>query len=190
MRAHFLIPVLLLLAASPPLAAADGLACDQSDSRVIPSPDGRWAASVQHQVCETPTGGVAAAITVFVGEAGAPLQGRRMVAIGVPRSHDEWPRAVWRGESQLEVWVPNFANVLETQPAYRDVAVTLRYCGDDPDARARVARYEVDLKRWMEETSRWAKRRKSDPEGAGPRPPRPEEPRVARHPCTSADIPP
>jgi hypothetical protein len=179
--------VLLTVVALPGFAAAAERACEQSESTVTASPQGRWSASVQHQVCDT-GGGVAAAVTVYVGEAAAPLQGRRVAAIAVPRSREEWPRAVWRSESSLEVWVPNFATVLETSPGTGEVSVTLRYCGDDPEARARVAAYEGELKQWMQAVSRWAERRKSDPEGAGPRPVRPEEPRVTHRPCTDRDI--
>src|SRR5687768_7413911 len=49
-------------------------------STILPSPNGNLAASVQHQVCETAAGGVASAVTVFVGAAAAPLQGTRRVA--------------------------------------------------------------------------------------------------------------
>lgn len=173
---------------SGPALAAER-ACDQSEQALTPSPRGRWEASVQHQVCETASGGVAAAVTVFVGAPGAALQGERVAAVAVPRTREEWPRVVWRGESTLEVWVPNFAQVLTTSPAHRDVTVTLRYCGDDPDARALVARHQQDLQEWMEAVSRWNELRKSDPEGAGVRPVRPAEPRVDRRACRDSDIP-
>lgn len=183
------LAALALLTAAAHVPAAER-ACDQSESRVTVAPGGARAASVQHQVCETDTGGVAAAITVFVGDVGVPLQGARVAAIGVPRSHEEWPRPVWRSATQLEVWVPNFARVLETRGQWQEVGITLRYCHDDPAARAAVARHEADLKDWMQAVSRWAEARKKDPAGAGPRPERPSEPRVAHRPCTEADITP
>jgi hypothetical protein len=177
----------LALAVTPAMAAGERV-CEQSESTVVASPKARWAASVQHQVCETSTGGVAAAVTVFVGEAAAPLQGERVVATAVPRSREEWPRAHWRSETLLEIWVPNLANVLEVKPAFGAVQVALRYCGDDPEQRARVARYPQDLKRWQEEVSRWAELRQKDPEGAGPRPQRPAEPRETARPCRDSEI--
>jgi hypothetical protein len=188
MQPRFLFPVLLALALPPGLAVAADRACDQSDPAVTSSPDGRWAASVQHQVCETDAGGAAAAITVFIGEPGAALQGGRVLATAVPRSHAEWPRVVWRSESQLEVWVPNLAQILEASTGYRGVAVTLKYCRDDPDARARVAQHQVDMQRWMEAVTRWVEVRDSDPQAAGPRPQRPEEPLTQPRPCSDADI--
>ena len=107
---------ILLLAALlvPALAGAAERTCEQSESTVSAAPGGALAASVQHQVCETASGGVAAAVTVFVGESAAPLKGTRVAAIAVPRSREEWPRVVWRIVSALEVWVPNLAQVLET----------------------------------------------------------------------------
>lgn len=171
-------------------AEAAERACDQSESTVTASPQGGLAASVQHQVCETASGGVSAAITVYVGATAAPLQGERVVSIAVPASRDEWPRVVWRNPSLLEVWVPNFAQVLQAQPAYRDVTVALKYCADDPAARARVEQHQVDVQQWMAAVTRWAEVRRSDPAGAGPRPVRPEQPRVIARPCTDADIPP
>lgn len=190
MRLFILACLLLPLTVAPAATAAAERVCDQSESTVVPSPGRSLAASVQHQVCETDSGGVSAAITVYVGEAAAPLKGERLVSIAVPRSRDEWPRAVWRGEHALEVWVPNFANVLESKPRYGNVTVALKYCADDPAARARVAQHAVDLRQWMESVSRWAELRRNDPESAGPRPARPEEPRVISRACTDADIPP
>lgn len=181
--------LLLSLGMSSGAVTAAERACDQSESTVVPSPGGSLAASVQHQVCDTASGGVSAAITVFVGSAAEPLRGERVVSVAVPRSRDEWPRAVWRGEHALEVWVPNLANVLESKSQHGEVAVALKYCADDPQARARVAQHAVDLQQWMEAVSRWAELRRSDPEGAGLRPPRPEEPRVLVRACTDADIP-
>jgi hypothetical protein len=188
MRAALLMLIAATFTAAAVAADAER-ACDQSDSRVVPAPQGPYAASIQHQVCETDAGGVAAAITVFVGELSAPLQGGRVLAIAVPRSHDEWPRAVWRGPRNLQLWIPNFAKVLETQTAWKDVAISLHYCHDDPGARARVAQHELDMKQWMQDVSRWAEARKSDAATAGPRPQRPEEPRVVNRPCSDADIP-
>jgi hypothetical protein len=169
-------------------AAAEPV-CEQSEATITSAPGGRLEASVLHRVCETSTGGAAAAVTVYVGASGAALQGERVVAIAVPRSRDEWPRAVWRGDSLLEVWVPNLAQVLEVRPAFRDVQVRLKYCADDPEERERIARHKTDLQEWMAAVTRWNEARKSDPANAGSRPPRPEEPRLAPRACRDADIP-
>jgi hypothetical protein len=180
------LPVMLLLVAGSVSAAE--LPCEQSESTVVVAPKGRWASSVQHQVCDTGRGMAAAAVTVFVGDPAAPMQGTRVVAIAVPRTRDEWPKAVWRSEAELEVWVPNLAQVLETRPAPAGVTVTLKYCGDDPAARAAVAQYDKDLQSWKEATTRWVEARKKDAATVGERPVRPEEPRVARRACTDADL--
>ena len=180
--------ILLFLSVAAPSGLAAERVCDQSESTVTVAPGGSLAASVQHQVCETAAGGAAAAITVFVGEAAAPLDGGRVVAVQVPRTRDEWPQAVWRSQSLLEVWVPNLAKVLQSTDTYQGVSVHLKYCGDDPAARARVDQHQADLQQWMQAVSRWAQARKDDPQGAGPRPVRPEEPRDATRPCSDSDI--
>lgn len=185
MRVRRCLAVLLVACALPGWSAER--ACDQSESTVTASPRGRYAASVQHQVCESVGGGVAAAITVFVGEAVEPLQGGRVVAVAVPRSREEWPIAVWRDETSLDVWVPNLARVLEVQPSWRDVTVTLKYCDDDPALREQVARHGEQMQRWREAVARWAELRRSDPQAAGPRPGRPADPPAPR-PCTDAAI--
>ncbi len=190
MRSRLLISLLPALAMSPGFATAAERVCEQSEATVTPAPNGRLAASVQHQVCATESGGVAAAVTVFIGDAAAPQQGSRMVMIAVPRSRDEWPQAIWRGNSSLEVWVPNLAKVLEANSAYKDVAVTLKYCADDPGQRARVAQHQADIQLWMAAVTRWSELRKADPEGAGPRPPRPAEPDATPRACSKSDIPP
>lgn len=181
------ILVALFACGGAAFAGAAERVCEQSESTVTPSPRGDRAASVQHQVCDT-GGGVSAAITVYVGEAAAPLTGGRVVSVAVPRSRAEWPVARWRDARTLEVWVPNLANVLETQAAWKDVDVTLKYCGDDPDARQRVAQHELDMQQWREAVTQWARQRRDDPDAAGPRPERPAEPRVQVRACTDADF--
>lgn len=179
--------VALALFAAPLGAHAAEQVCDASESKITASPEGKWTAQVQERVCSTDRG-AAAAITVEVVPKDAPDKAQRIAATAVPRSRDEWPRAIWRSETLLEVWVPNLAHVLEVKPGHEDVRVELKYCADDPEARQRVAQYQRDLKRWMEEVSAWAQERKRDPEGVGPRPKRPEEPRVPRRPCRDSDI--
>ncbi|HWL62539.1 MAG TPA: hypothetical protein VNQ32_07070 [Steroidobacteraceae bacterium] len=181
------LAAILLLTATLPAWSAERV-CEQSESSVSIAPAGKLVASVQHQVCETSGGGVAAAVTVFVGAPAAPLNGTRVAAIAVPGSRDEWPRVVWRSDSALEVWVPNLAQVLETAAAAGDVSVALRYCGDDPEARASVAQYQVDLQQWMAAVTRWNELRQSDPDAAGQRPARPVEPKVTRRPCRDAEL--
>lgn len=181
------LAAILLLTAALPAWSAERV-CEQSESSVSAAPAGRRVASVQHQVCETSGGGVAAAVTVFVGEPGAPLDGTRVAAIAVPRSRDEWPRMVWRSESALEVWVPNLAQVLEAAASAGEVSVALRYCGDDPGARARVAQYQSDLQQWMAAVTRWNELRQSDAAAAGERPARPREPRETSRPCRDSDL--
>lgn len=188
MRARFIVPVFLACAPAGTSFASEAV-CEQSESIVNHSPDGLLAASVQHQVCATAAGGVAAAVTVFIGDAAAPLQGSRVVSVGVPRSRDEWPKAVWRGNATLEVWVPNLAKVLDTSPAYKNVSVKLKYCGDDPDLRARVAQNQVDVQQWMTAVTRWNELRKTDAQGAGPRPERPVAPNATPRACDDSDIP-
>jgi hypothetical protein len=181
----------LILAMGCGAAAGAEPACEQSEAVITAAPRGQLEARVLHRVCETSTGGAAAAVTVYVGPAGAAQQqGERVVAVAVPRSRDQWPRAVWRGESLLEVWVPNLANVLEARTAYRDVQVQLKYCGDDPAERAAVARHQVELKEWMAAVTRWNEARQLDADAAGPRPVRPREPDARPRACRDADIPP
>jgi hypothetical protein len=176
-----------LLCLAPLVSNAAALEdCDQSESKRTPSPDGRLTASVQEQVCAAGNRAVAG-ITVIVAPPDAPTDGVSVAMTAVPRSRDEWPRVVWRGNDALEVWVPNLAHVVDVKPAYRDVKVTLKYCGDNPDHRARVANYQVAIKQWMQDVTAWVERRKQDPEGAGPRPARPEEPRLPKGVCTAAE---
>lgn len=186
-RVRELCGIALLLAASGPSLGA-GAECEQSEALITPAPQGQLEASVLHRVCATSTGGVAAAVTVYVGAPGAALQGERVAAIAVPPSREQWPRVVWRSPLRLEVWVPNLANVLEVRPAYRDVQVQLRYCDDDPAARAAVAQYEADMKDWMAAVTRWNEARQVDPVAAGTRPARPRQPDMTPRACRDAQI--
>lgn len=181
------LAAILLLTAALPAWSAERV-CEQSESTVSAAPGGKLVASVQHQVCETSGGGVAAAVTVFVGEPAAPLNGTRVAAIAVPGSREQWPRVVWRSDSVLEVWVPNLAQVLQTAAAAGDVSVALRYCGDDPGARASVAQYQAELQRWMAAVTRWNELRQGDAAAAGERPARPREPKVTSRPCRDSDL--
>ena len=169
MRSRLLISLFPALAMSPGIVTAAERVCEQSEATVTPAPDGRLAASVQHQVCATESGGVAAAVTVFIGDAGAPLQGSRVVMTAVPRSRDEWPQAVlaWQCGARSLGAEPR-EGAREQMPTYKDVAVALKYCADDPGQRARVAQHQVDIQQWMAAVTRWSELRKKDPQGAGP----------------------
>lgn len=183
MRAHGVSGLILvsLLAWAGTARAADD--CDRSESKRTPSPDGRWVASVQEEVCAT--GATAAAgITVIVSAATDPSQGKRVFQMAVPRSRDDWPRVRWESPTSLHLRVPNLAEVSPPQPEYAGIRIALEYCGDNPDDRARVAAYKTAVKQWQADVSAWAQKRKQDPEAAGPRPARPEEPRVPPGRCT------
>jgi len=175
------LALLALLAAAPAFAAQD---CDRSDSIRTPSPDGRWIASIQHDVCGDASG-AAAGITVFLSRAGDTSRGERVFITAVPRTHDEWPRARWQGDSLLQIRIPNLLEVTQApRPEVDGVRIELVHCGDNPDDRARLARYKQDVQQWQRDVTAWAARRKQDPEGAGPRPARPEQPRLPPGLCT------
>jgi hypothetical protein len=182
-----LLLVAVLACQLPAARAAEVSDCDRSGSKTTPSPQGRWVVNVQEEVCAVGNG-VAAGITVVVSSPEGPEQGGRVVMIGVPRSRDDWPRVRWRSETELEVWVPNLAVVVSTQARWQGVQVALRYCGDNPADREAVAAYKLAMKAWQQETTAWVARRKQDPDNAGPRPVRPEEPRVAAGRCDPADF--
>ena len=186
--AGLFVALLVALLVTMSSHAADEQVCDESAAIVTASPSRTWVVSVQEKVCSTENGAVAN-VQVSVASSQATMESEAVVTTAVPRTRDEWPKAVWRSNTLLEVWVPNLAHVLEVKPAYRDVAVSLKYCGDDPTARARVAQYQVDQKRWMEEVTLWAKLRKVDPAAAGPRPARPEAPSDSNRACRAGDIP-
>jgi hypothetical protein len=180
--------LLVVLASWLPAANATEVTdCDRSGSKTTPSPQGRWVVNVQEEVCAVGKG-VAAGITVVVSSPEAPEQGGRVAMIGVPRSRDDWPRVRWRSETELEVWVPNLAVVVSTQAQWQGVQVTLHYCGDNPGDREAVAAHKLAVKAWQQETTAWVERRKQDPDKAGPRPVRPEEPRVAPGRCDPGEF--
>lgn len=168
--------------------AAEVRDCDRSESRVQKSPDGRYLASVQEEVCSFGDQ-AGAAITVVLAPADSPDQGRRVAATAVPRSRDLWARTRWVNGRTLEVWVPNLANVLEIEPAWRDVSISLKYCADNPEHRRQVAEYAETFERYKKEASAWSERRKRDPASAGPAPRRPEQPRLPQGACDPADFP-
>jgi hypothetical protein len=187
--------VALLAAALPAAAAApatEGDAeCAGSAPHVYPSPDGRHRAAVQEQACVTADGGAAAAIVVIVAPDATPDDGRRALSIAVPRSREDWPRPRWRNATTLEVWVPNLAKLLgEVARQVDGIDVELHYCQDNPADRQAVVDHQAALTRWMQETTAWARRRKETPGSEGPRPQRPQEPRIAPGRCDPAQFPP
>ncbi len=157
--------------------------CDRSESRRTPSPDGQWIASVQEEVCAGARG-AAAGITVVVSSATDESRAQRVFITAVPRSRDDWARVRWEGNSLLQIRVPNLAEIAEApKPEFAGIRIELQYCGDNPDDRAKVAQYKLDVKQWQRDVTAWVQRRKQDPDAAGPRPPRPEEPRLPPGRC-------
>jgi hypothetical protein len=181
MRRSMFITTLALLAPQPALFAADSQ-CESSPSLASPSPDGHWIANVQEVACSTATG-AAAGITVVVVSASDATRSKRVFITPVPRSRDEWPRVRWQEANTLEIRVPNLAEVKPPEPQFENVRITLTYCGDNPGDRARLAAYKAAVLQWQRDVSAWAQLRKHDAQGAGPRPPRPEEPRLAAGRC-------
>ncbi|MET0291931.1 MAG: hypothetical protein ABW136_06150 [Steroidobacteraceae bacterium] len=176
--------LLLALGYSPLVCSAAAVTdCDQSGSKSTPSPDGKWIANVQEEVCATATG-AAAGITVLLVSAADPAKIKRVFIMAVPREREERAKVRWPANDKLEVRVPNLAEsvrLLET--AYEGVDVSLTYCGDDPAARASLVAYRESVLQWQKTVSVWAEKRKQDAAAAGPRPPRPEEPRLDRGRC-------
>lgn len=176
MRNSALIAALALSLLPAALPAAD-FVCDRSGSKSTPSPDGRWIANVQEEVCETATG-AAAGITVNLVPAHDPDSPRRVFIMPVPRSRDDWPQIRWLGPDAMEIRVPNLSEAPPPEPGLEGIRITLAYCGDNPADRARLVEYRAAVKQWQTVVSDWVKQRNEDPVKAGPRPPRPEEPRM------------
>jgi hypothetical protein len=181
MRIPALISVLALAFAPAVLHAAE-VECDRSGSRSTPSPDGQWVANVQEEVCATPTG-AAAGITVVIEASKDPARSKRVFIMPVPRSRDDWPRIRWLGPAAMEVRVPNLSEAAPPEPQFDGIRISLAYCGDNPEDRANLAAYKAAVKQWQKDVSAWVARRKQDPQTAGERPPRPEEPALAPGRC-------
>jgi hypothetical protein len=158
--------------------------CDRSGSKNTPSPDGRWIASVQEEVCTTDSGGAAAGITVVLVSTADAEHRRRIFLMPVPRSRDDWPQVRWQGPAMLELRVPNLSEPSPPEPEYEGIKVKLAFCGDNPAERAALASYKLAVKQWQKDMGAWVARRKQDESSAGERPPRPEEPRLAPGRCT------
>lgn len=178
---RFIIALLVSLAPSA-LQAAENV-CDQSETRATPSPDTRWVANVQEEVCATATG-TAAGITVILVSKQDAARSKRVFMMPVPRSRDDWPRIRWQSATAVEIRVPNLAEVKPPDAEFDGIRISLAYCGDNPDDRARLAAYKAAVKQWQQDVSAWVKRRNEDAQAAGPRPPRPEEPALAPGRCT------
>jgi len=164
------------------LPAAENV-CDQSETRATPSPDGHWVANVQEEVCAT-ANGTAAGITVVLASKQDATRSKRVFMMPVPRTRDEWPRIRWQGSNAVEIRVPNLAEVRAPDAEFAGIRITLAYCGDNPEDRARLAAYKTAVQQWQKDVSAWVKRRNQDAQAAGPRPPRPEEPALAPGRCT------
>lgn len=170
----------LMLAALVPgaaIAADVETVCEQSESRITPSPDGQWTASVQERACATPTG-AAAGITVVLTSSTDPSRSRRVYVMPVPRSRDDWPRVRWLGPAELVLHVPNLTEAAPPDAEFSGIRISLVYCGDNPQDREALAAYRSAVKQWQQDVTAWARLRKEDAAAAGTRPPRPTEPRL------------
>jgi hypothetical protein len=176
--------LLLVLLALAPLSgwAADAHDCEHAGEKKVASPDGRWVATVQEEVCAigNRTG---AGIMVDLALASDASHAKRVFNMRVPRSRDLWPRVIWKGPATMELWAPNRAEILAQESQFEGVQIQLRYCGDNPAERAQVGEYQAALKRWMKDTTDWAQKRKQDPAFNEPRPKRPTEPTYSSDSC-------
>lgn len=175
--------ILFLAPAFVPMAHAAEYICDRSGSKTTPSPDGKWVANVQEEVCDTPTG-AAAGITVVLALAADPEHGRRVLIMPVPRSRDDWPRVRWQAPDAVELRVANLSEAPAPEPLYEGIRISLTHCNDNPQDRASLVAYKAAVQQWQKDVTAWAARRKEDADAAGPRPPRPEEPALSPGRCT------
>ncbi len=185
MRTQLLITLLVLCVAPslPTRVAAAETLCDRSETKATPSPDGKWVANVQEEVCATATG-AAAGITVVIASATDAAHGKRVFIMPVPRSREDWPRIRWDSPTAMEVRVANLSEAGPPEPEYEGIRISLSYCNDNPEDRARLADWKAAVKQWQKDVTAWAGKRKQDAAGAGARPPRPEEPRLSPGRCT------
>jgi hypothetical protein len=177
------VSALLLIALMPAAASAAERICDQSETRATPSPDGQWVANVQEEVCDTGNG-AAAGITVVIASLKDPTRSKRVFMMPVPRSRDDWPRVRWQGAGALELRVANLSEAPAPQPQYEGIRISLTYCNDNPGDRAALAAYKAAVQQWQKDVTAWAAKRKENPDAAGARPARPEEPRLSPGRCT------
>ena len=183
MRTRLLMALLVLCpAALPTSVVAAETFCDRSETRATPSPDGQWIANVQEEVCATPTG-AAAGITVVIAAAKDPARSKRVFIMPVPRSREDWPRIRWNAPAAMEVRVANLSEARPPEPQFEGIRISLVYCNDNPEDRARLAAWKVAVQDWQKVVSAWVEKRKQDAQSAGPRPPRPEEPRLSPGRC-------
>jgi len=173
----------LLIALLPAAGNAAERICDQSETTATPSPDGNWVANVQHEVCDTATG-AAAGITVVLASLKDPARTRRVFMMPVPRSRDDWPRVRWQGSDAVELRVANLSEAPAPEPQFGGVRISLVFCHDNPADRAQLASYKAAVLAWQKQVTAWAEQRKQNPDTAGARPPRPEEPRLSPGRCT------
>lgn len=177
------LPVLLLLALMPAAAGAAEVFCDQSETRATPSPNGEWVANVQEEVCDTGSGAAAGITMILASQKDAALK-KRVFSMPVPRSRDDWPRVRWLDARTVELRVANLSEAPAPQPQFEGIRILLAFCNDNPEDRARLAAYKAAVLTWQQVVTDWNERRKQDAAAAGPRPPRPEEPRLSPGRCT------
>ena len=181
-KIHF--PLLLLLLAPACGWAAEQADCEHSGARLAESPDKRWVATVQEEVCDA--GGVAAAgVVVDLAASADATHAQRIFSMAVRRARDEWPRVLWKSATRIELWVPNRAVIGMQKTEAQGIHIELKYCGDNPQERAQLAQFQADFKQWMSDTTAWAQRKKLDPALAEPRPKRPVEPRFSPDTCAN-----
>jgi hypothetical protein len=164
--------------------AAEATDCDHSAATTYPSPDGRWVASVQEEVCAVGNR-AAAAVNVDIALAADEKHVGRVFSMAVPRSRDQWPRIIWKDATAMEVWAPNRAHNQKQLPALEALRIELKYCGDNPAERAQVAAYQEAFKKWMQDTTAWVEQRKRNPQDQAPRPKRPSEPNYSSDSCAN-----
>lgn len=156
--------------------------CDRSDPKVTASADGAWVVNVQEEVCDSARGAVAG-ITVVLASSEDAARARRVFIMPVPRSREDWPRIRWLDATSLQIRVPNLTEAAAPEPEFEGIRILLERCGDNPADRERLAAWREAVQQWQKDVSAWVKKRDQDAAAAGPRPPRPEEPRIPPGRC-------
>ncbi len=136
--------LLVLLLVFAPLAACNRQQCTRTwTSSGVNSPDGKWTARVQQDVCETGLSSTEIAVVV-----------QRVSSSVVLRPSGQWrdPALIglrWLGSETLEVSVPNRSVFTEEPSAPAGIRIRVRYENDDPADRAGWLKWREQYIDWV-----------------------------------------
>jgi hypothetical protein len=156
-RSHLVLAAIVypvVASAMPGIASAAESACERTNTGLVSSPDKHWVVVQFDENCAL---GLGSSSTVAMEIAPPDHPDKPQLIFGMSTSSvpEERPRVRWASATELQIVVPNLADVGLQVALFQGITITLKRCPDDPEARARLLKWRQAIASYSRKLEDW-----------------------------------